>query len=86
MTYWSPHHPRSYSSVVNEHKHPHLVIISLDLNTTMLDHVLPTEFGPRAWMAVPGIAKALDETTLAEMAMNVRMDAKFFMMAGKGNE
>jgi len=32
-------------------------------------------------MAAPGIGRALDETRLAEMAMNVRMDAKFFMMA-----
>jgi hypothetical protein len=46
----------------------------------VIDHILPTGYEALASIASPPWGRARADATLAEMAMNVRMEVMFFMM------
>jgi uncharacterized membrane protein len=51
----------------------------------VIDHILPIGYGALSSIASPPWGRTRAETTLTNMAVNVRMEPMFFMMMGGDN-
>ena len=68
------------SSLASEHRLLSQLIFVSGGTCKFIDHILPTGYGALASIASTPWGRARADTTLAEMAMNVRMEVMFFMM------